>query len=68
MAELSQTLAALSTHIAERREAILAAWRQAVSDHPRMVSGASLPRVQLHDHIPALLEDFGQRLNARGAT
>ena len=34
---------------------------------PALTSGAALPRVQLHDHIPGLLEVFGQRLHAAGA-
>jgi len=56
--------AALAAHTARRREAILKAWRQAVASDPTLTSGATLPRVQLHDHIPALLVDFEQRLAA----
>jgi signal transduction histidine kinase len=33
-----------------------------VTSDPALKSGASLPRAQLHDHIPALLVDFEQRL------
>jgi signal transduction histidine kinase len=40
---------------------------QAVTSDPTLTSGASLPRAQLHDHIPALLLDFEQRLAAGGA-
>jgi signal transduction histidine kinase len=57
-------LAALAAHIAQRRGAILQAWRKAVTSDPTLTSGASLPRAQLHDHIPALLLDFEQRLAA----
>lgn len=60
-------LAALAAHIANRRGAILRAWRDAVTSDPTLTSGASLPRAQLHDHIPALLVDFEQRLAAGGA-
>jgi signal transduction histidine kinase len=60
-------LAALAAHIAQRRGAILQAWRKAVTSDPALTSGASLPRAQLHDHIPALLIDFEQRLAAGGA-
>jgi len=56
------TLAALSVHLAGRRAAILSAWRTAVVSDPALKSGASLPRAQLNDHIPALLLDYEQRL------
>ena len=56
--------AALAAYIAQRRGAILQAWRKAVTADPTLTSGASLPRSQLHDHIPALLVDFEQRLAA----
>jgi signal transduction histidine kinase len=59
--------AALAAYIAQRRGAILQAWRKAVTSDPTLTSGASLPRAQLHDHIPALLLDFEQRLAAGGA-
>ena len=50
--------ALLSAHLARRRGAILEAWRAAVTADPTLTTGASLPRAQLHDHIPALLVDF----------
>jgi len=59
--------AALAAYIAQRRAAILQAWRKAVTSDPTLSSGASLPRAQLHDHIPALLLDFEQSLVAGGA-
>lgn len=46
----------------QRRSAILQAWRVAVTADPALTSGTSLPRDQLHDHIPALLANFEQRL------
>lgn len=55
-------LVALASHLAQRRDAILSAWRAEVAADPTLTSGAALPRAQLHDHIPALLEDFEQRL------
>lgn len=67
MPSLETELAALAAHIAQRRGAILRAWRDAVASDPSLTSGASLPRAQLHDHIPALLVDFEQRLAASGA-
>jgi signal transduction histidine kinase len=59
--------AALAAYTAQRRGAILQAWRHAVTSDPTLTSGASLPRAQLHDHIPALLVDFEQRLAAGAA-
>jgi signal transduction histidine kinase len=55
-------LAACAVHIAQQRDAILQAWRNAVTSDPTLTTGASLPRAQLHDHIPALLVDFERRL------
>jgi hypothetical protein len=59
-------LAALAAHLTQRRGAILQAWRAAVQSDPTLTTGASLPRAQLHDHIPALLLDFERRLVAGG--
>lgn len=59
--------AALGAHLRRRRGAILQAWRTAVTSDPALTSGASLPRAQLHDHIPALLANFEHRLMATGA-
>ena len=53
--------------MAQRRDAILEAWRTRVTADSRLTTGASLPRAQLHDHIPALLEDFERRLTAGAA-
>ncbi|RZL36211.1 MAG: sensor histidine kinase, partial [Rubrivivax sp.] len=53
---------ALSAHLKRRRGAILQAWRMAVTSDPNLVTGAALPRAQLHDHIPALLVDFETQL------
>lgn len=58
----SDDLAALASHLTQRRDAILRAWRSEVALDPTLTTGAALPRAQLHDHIPALLEDFEQRL------
>ena len=59
-AELKQ----LAEQLAARREAILAAWRDAIGLDPTLTSGAALPRRQLDDHIPALLESFEMHLSA----
>jgi signal transduction histidine kinase len=57
-------LAVLAAHITQRRAAILGAWRAAVTADPTLTTGASLPRAQLHDHIPALLADYERALTA----
>lgn len=61
-------LSALAAHMAQRREALLAAWRAAVLADPSLTTGASLPQAQINDHIPALLLSFETRLaSADGA-
>lgn len=55
-------LAALAAHMSRRRSAILQAWRASVTSDPALTTGASLPRAQLHDHIPAILVDYERRL------
>lgn len=55
-------LSALAEYLESRRDAVLRAWRKAIDRDPEMNTGASLPRAQLDDHIPALLDAFGRRL------
>jgi signal transduction histidine kinase len=62
MRNSGEQLEALASHLAARREAIMQAWRQAVARDPEMNTGASLPRAQLNDHVPQLLEAFGAKL------
>lgn len=64
MATLETDLADLAAHLAVRRSAVLGAWRQAIRNHPQLNTGTSLPRSQLNDHIPALLQSFEDRLAA----
>jgi signal transduction histidine kinase len=59
---LDEQLAALASHLEARREVILRAWRKSIDRDPEMQTGASLPRAQLDDHIPALLDAFASRL------
>src|SRR6185369_9932622 len=59
---IDEQLSALALYLEARREAILGAWRKAIDRDPEMATGASLPRAQLDDHIPALLDAFGRRL------
>jgi signal transduction histidine kinase len=62
MSSPASPLIALAAHLQQRHEAVLRAWRNAVAADPLLTAGASLPRAQLNDHIPALLEDFVARL------
>src|SRR5687767_9847240 len=64
---LTTELQALAAYMERQRPSILKAWRVAVTADPTLTTGASLPREQLLDHIPALLLDFEQRLVAFGA-
>ena len=57
-------LIALAAYLADRREAMLRSWRKAIDRDPKMTTGAALPRTQLNDHIPQLLERFGEKLLA----
>lgn len=57
-------LAALAAWLAQRRDAIMQAWRSKVTADPKLTTGTSLPRAQLHDHLPALLQDYERRLLA----
>ena len=45
----------------------MAAWRKAIKRDPAMTSGAALPRSQLDDHIPAIIDAFRDRLASAGA-
>jgi signal transduction histidine kinase len=49
---------ALAEHLTRRRAAILEAWRNAIKRDPALTSGEPLPRMQLFDHIPAMLAGF----------
>src|ERR1700726_898985 len=52
----------LADSISSRRAAILDAWRNVIKRDPALSTGDSLPRVQLFDHIPALLSTFERGL------
>lgn len=65
--DVQDRLRALAVFLAGRHNAIMKAWRTAVERDPRMTTGASLPRAQLNDHIPDLLETYGNALRAYGS-
>jgi signal transduction histidine kinase len=52
----------LADYLQGRRSDILLSWRTAIRKDPALTSSDSLPRVDLYDHIPALLSIFEQRL------
>lgn len=59
---LRDRLKAFGERLTERRGDILANWTARVTADPRLLTGASLPLAQLHDHLTALLVDFEARL------
>jgi signal transduction histidine kinase len=59
-------LAALAQYMSSRRAAVLAAWQLAIKRDPELKTGDALPRVQLLDHIPAILSTFEQELREAG--
>jgi signal transduction histidine kinase len=62
MEDLSGELRALAAHLRARRETILQSWRSAINKDPTLTAGDALPRVELYDHIPALLSTFERQL------
>lgn len=66
MAALERSLADLAAHLHARREATLRAWRKAVKEDRTLTTAHSLPRTQLDDHIPGLLDAFERRLDPAG--
>ncbi|HEX5739303.1 MAG TPA: HAMP domain-containing sensor histidine kinase [Hydrogenophaga sp.] len=57
-----QGLQALANQLALRRDHIVTTWRSAVEADKTLTTGAALPRAQMIDHIPALLEGFETQL------
>ncbi len=62
MPDEGRELAALAVHLHGRRDAILQAWQKAVRKDPMLTTSAALPRAQLIDHIPTLLQTYEWRL------
>jgi signal transduction histidine kinase len=60
-----EQLVVLSDLLGTRREAILAAWRTLDSADPGQKTGRSLTLGQFLDHIPAILDTYGQKLRSR---
>ena len=64
----SGTLKQIAAHLAERRDAILDAWRRAVDADPELTTASTTSRAQFVDHIPAVLDAFALRLAAERAS
>jgi signal transduction histidine kinase len=62
MGEIDVELHSLADYLTSRRAAILEAWRNAIKRDPALMTGESLPRHQLFDHIPAMLATFEREL------
>ncbi len=60
--------ALVATHLKRQREPILARWRIAVDNDPKVSAAAALPRSQFIDHIPRILDAFDRALRARDRT
>src|SRR5580692_13186683 len=68
MDSMQAEIALLGAHLSGRQDAILRAWQGAINRDPTLTTGDALPRVQLLDHIPAILGIFMQELrSAAGA-
>ena len=61
---LQAGLEAVATHVQERRDAILHAWRLAVERDPDLRTAVTMSRVQFYDHIPYLLDALVAALQA----
>ena len=69
MDSMQAELAVLGAHLSGRQDAILRAWQGAINRDPTLTTGDALPRVQLLDHIPAILTIFVRELrSAAGAS
>src|SRR6476469_7871767 len=62
----TEQLAALASHLAQRREVILEAWREAVEQDPELTTASSVSRAQFNDHIPQVLDAFERELQVVG--
>lgn len=61
-------LLALAAHLATRRLSILAAWRLAIEQDVQLNSASTLPRKQLDDHIPQVLDGLDGALRREAGT
>jgi len=52
----------LATYLAQQRESILKAWREAVNCDPEVSTASTLSHAQFNDHIPDVLDAFEREL------
>ena len=57
----------LADFVAAQQEVMLREWRASIKRDPSLATGDSLPKVQLLDHIPAILCAFEKQLRATRA-
>lgn len=57
-----EQLAALASYLAQQRNAILQAWREAVNRDPGVTTASTISRVQFNDHVPEVLDAFEKDL------
>jgi signal transduction histidine kinase len=63
--ELNDQLVALASHLNQRRDSILATWRNEVKRDRKLTNTSALSSAQFYDHIPAILDAFERNLSAR---
>lgn len=66
MHKSDQQLSELAKYLAVRRNELLGRWRTAVTADTTLTSGMALPKVQLDDHVPSVLEAFERQLLTGG--
>lgn len=66
MAASDQALTALADLLATRRQRLMSDWRAALEADSTLTTGSALPRAQLNDHIPTLLDSFEAQLRQPG--
>ncbi len=62
MNDVQTELVLLGSYLSGRQAAVLVAWQTAIKRDPKLTTGDALPRVQLLDHIPAVLALFVREL------
>jgi signal transduction histidine kinase len=64
--KITEQLDILASHLAGRREALLAAWEEAVEGDPELAGVALISRAQFRDLMPTVLARFEEKLRRAG--
>jgi signal transduction histidine kinase len=64
--KLTEQLDILASHLAGRREALLAAWQEAVEGDPELAAVSNVSRAQFRDLMPTVLARFEEKLRRAG--